>query len=406
MWMQDISFEEALQATLNSIHPLPPIEESIEKVAGHVLAHDQVALVDSPTADISLRDGFALISSDVKKACSGQPVSLRCLGRVEAGSQAFFELKPQTCVEVFTGACIPAGADAVLPFEYTRRQNDIIWCLSGTEPGRYIFRKGSDLKAGEVVGLRQTEVSPAMAGLLAAAGIHRITIYPFPTVSIIATGDELVYPGGLLRSGQVYASNLVTLISWLNRFGISGHAQVAPDSKTLIRAAIEKRLEESQVIVTSGGTAKSERDVIADVLNEMGWEAIFHRIRMWPGKGTCFGILKGKPVFCLPGTPSATEMVFLTLVLPALLAMSGMKRGPFLKVDGRLKSSLSADSEWSSFYQAKLFRKDGEIWVEPLKYISRLKAMAESQAIIQIPAGHKNCNRGDYVPSLLLSQSY
>jgi molybdopterin molybdotransferase len=326
-----------------------------------------------------------------------------CLGRLEAGSQCFFELKPKTCVEVFTGARIPAGADAVLPLEFARRQDDTIWCLAGAEPGRNVLEKGYDLKAGEVVGRRETEVSPPIAGLLSAAGIHRTSIYPFPIISIIATGNELVCPGGSLKNGQVYASNLVTLVCWLKRFGIPSYAQLAPDSKTHIRAAIERHLEQSQAVVTSGGTWKSERDLVLTVLNEMGWEMVFHRIRMWPGKATCFGMLEGKPVFCLPGSPSATEMVFLTLVLPALLALSGIQRRPFPEVEARLKSPLSADRDWTFFYQAKLLREDGDMWVEPLKYMSRLRAMAESQAIIQLAAGRETCNVGDRFRSCLIT---
>jgi len=403
MDMQDISFEEALQAILNSVRPLPPIEETIENVVGHVLSHDYVALVDCPSADTSLRDGFAIISSDLENASKEHPVALTCIGKLEAGSQSFFELRPGTCVEVLTGARIPHGADAVVSVEFVLRRNELVWCFEKVREGRNIQQRSSELKAGELTARAGTVLTPPVAGLLTAAGVHQANIYPYPTVSIIATGDELVYPGKPLQNGDVYASNLVTLSSWIKRFGMTCHAQILPDSKDQIKLAIENYLPQTEAIITSGGTWKSERDLMSTVLNELGWDKVFHRIRMWPGKATCMGMLKGKPVFCLPGSPSATEMVFLTLVLPALLAMAGIQKTPFPEIEARLNKAMVGEKEWTLFYQARLLSQSNEMLVEPLDYMGRLRAMAESQAIIQLPAGHDNFNKGDRVRCLLIT---
>jgi molybdopterin molybdotransferase len=403
MGMQDISFEEALHAILNSIRPLPPIEGTIENVVGRVLSRDHVAVVDCPSADISLRDGFAVLSSDLMNASKGHPVPLKCLGKLEAGSQSFFELRPGRCVEVLTGARIPQGADAVISVEFASRQNELVWCFEKVKEGKNILPKGSELKAGELAARAGTVVTPPVAGLLAAAGIHRAAVYPCPAVAIIATGDELVRPGKPLQVGDVYASNLVTLVAWTKRLGMASQAQIVPDSKDKIRSAIERSFPKTEVIVTSGGTWKSERDLMSSVLNELGWDKVFHRIRMWPGKGTCMGMLKGKPVFCLPGSPSATETVFLTLVLPALLAMAGIQKAPFPEIEARLNKDMAGEKGWTLFYQARLLPQGNEMWVEPLNYMSRLRAMAESQAIIQLPPGRDAFNKGDPVRCLLIT---
>jgi molybdopterin molybdotransferase len=278
-----------------------------------------------------------------------------------------------------------------------------VWCFEKVQEGRNILPRGSELKADELVARAGTVLIPPVAGLLAAAGIHRADIYPYPTVSIITTGDELVYPGKPLQNGDVYASNLVTLVSWTKRFGMASHAQIVPDSKEQIKLAIERYLPRAEAIITSGGTWKSERDLMSTVLNELGWDKVFHRIRMWPGKATCMGMLDGKPVFCLPGSPSATEMVFLTLVLPALLTMAGIQRTPFPEIEARLNNAMVGEKEWTLFYQARLIPQGNEMWVEPLNYMSRLRAMAESQAIIQLPAGRDTFNKGDRVRCLLIT---
>jgi len=166
-------------------------------------------------------------------------------------------------------------------------------------------------------------LTPALTGLLAAGGLEQVKVYPSPRVAVVATGDEVIAPGHPLQPGQLYASNIVTLYSWLHHFGMSGETAVVRDRPDELEMTFQKLLSRNDALLTSGGAWKSERDLTTRVLDEMGWEMFFHRVRIGPGKAVALGILDGKPIFCLPGGPPSNEMAFLQIALPGLLQMAG-----------------------------------------------------------------------------------
>jgi len=392
-----IGFEEARTLTLGSVQPLPTVVEDLENLVGRVLAEDMTALVDCPSCDTSRKEGFAVVSSDVIGAGREKPIRLNQLGKLTAGTEHSFTVRPGTTVEVTTGAPIPEGAEAVLAVEFTRSEGDTVLCFRDAEPGRNVLKQGEDIRAGETVAGKGRELTPSAVGLLAAAGVHRARVYPYPCVSVISTGDEVVAPGRPLRPGLVYASNLAGLVSWLKIYGMSSYAEVVGDSKNRIRDAVERYLEHSQAIITVGGAWKSEKDLVVAVMEEMGWQEIYRGVRMSPGKATSFGLLGGKPVFCLSGSPSSAETAFLHIVLPALLTMAGIYRSPFPVEDARLVKPLTGDKNWTHFYQAKLSYKDDKTWVEPLACKSKLKAMAASEAVIILGEGKGAHTQGEIV---------
>ena len=205
------SFTRALQLTLDSISPLDSEVVPVLQLPGRVAARDLYALVDSPSIDASLKDGYAIRSGDIAHASSENPVRLRLIGAVSAGGRFEGEVVPGSAVRILSGARIPSGAEAVVSEEFTHNDGDWVTVATHAEPGRNILRKGSDVCAGQFMVSAGTFLRPAQVGLLAAAGHSQVPVVRRPRVAIIATGDEVVAPGEALPEGKLFASNLITL---------------------------------------------------------------------------------------------------------------------------------------------------------------------------------------------------
>jgi molybdopterin molybdotransferase len=178
---------------------------------------------------------------------------------------------------------------------------------------------------------------------------------------------------------------MVEIGAWLRLHGIPFETAVVGDRREDIRAAIESRLETSEVFITSGGAWGSEKDLILQVAAGMGWTGVYHRVRMGPGKPVGFGLLRGRPFFVLPGGPPSNEMAFLQLALPALLKMKGARPELFPLTPARLAETVSGEKGWTEFIHARLEERGGALWVHPARLKSRLKSMAEKEALIVIP---------------------
>ncbi len=383
----DIGLEQALSRTLERLTALPPIDIEIDKVEGLAVAENCIATVDCPSASVSMKDGYAVVSADMQKASQNRPVKLKVTGSVFAGSQEGKSVISGTAIKIMTGAKIPQGADAVISSEFTEKKNDGILCYRDTGCGRNILKKGHDVKKGDRIACPGEILMPAKTGLIAAGGIHSVRVHPLPRVGIIAIGDEVVKLGELLKEGQLYASNIVTLTSWLKHFHISAQISIVPDHTEKIRSTIESMLQNADVIITSGGVWKSERDLTVKTFQDMGGEVIFHRVRMGPGKAVAAILLNGKIAFCLPGGPPSNEMAFLQIVLPALLHLAGREPSPFEYKTATLTATVRGDSNWTQFFYARSGQNNGQLFVRPLEMKSRLQSQANANAIIKIPQG-------------------
>lgn len=393
----DIGLEKAISITFDRLSPLNAVEVPVDRACGLVAAEDAYALVDCPSSTASLKDGYAVISDEIKYASIDQPVRLRVLGMLGAGDNSDLMVTTGTAIKVMTGASIPEGANAVVSDEFTREENGWILCYRDAGPGKNILTRGSDVENESRIKIKGRVLTPAMTGLLAAAGIPSIRVYPKPQLGVIATGSEIVAPGNQLGPGQLYASNMVTLVSWLRRFGMEAESRVLPDNEDQIRAAIEVMLTRVDVLLTSGGAWKSERDLTTKILIEMGGEVAFHRVRLGPGKAVALIIIADKVVFCLPGGPPSNEMAFLQIALPGLLYMSGRDQGPFEYRRAILSSPVEGDITWTQYYQGRLEERGKQLWVHPIKMKSRLMSQAIANALIGLPEGVDHFNEGDEI---------
>ncbi|MBW8018051.1 MAG: molybdopterin molybdenumtransferase MoeA, partial [Planctomycetes bacterium] len=225
----DIGLEEALSRTLERLTRLPPIDIEIDKAAGLAVAENCIATVDCPSASVSMKDGYAVVSQDLENASQSRPVKLKVTGSVYAGSQTERTVAPGKAAKIMTGAKIPQGADAVISNEFTEEKDDGILCYRDAGNGRNILKQGYDVKKDSLIAHSGEILTPAKTGLLTAGGISSVRVHRLPQIGIVAIGDEVVRPGKRLKEGQLYASNLVTLLGWLRYFHMDAQIAVVPD---------------------------------------------------------------------------------------------------------------------------------------------------------------------------------
>jgi molybdopterin molybdotransferase len=383
-----LGLDEALKLTLDQVTSLETSRVNLLDGLNHSLAEDVIAKVDSPSIDASMKDGYAVISAEIQAASRQQPVRLKLLDSLSAGESRTIRVQPRTAVRVLTGARLPAGANAVIAEEFTEAERGDIVVFNHAEPGRNILPRGSDVTKDEIVGHRGSLVTPGLAGILAAAGLSRIPVVRRPVVAIIATGDEVVVPGRPLPEGKLYASNMTTLGGWCRRYQMDISLTVVQDDFEAIRRTLSSQIESADAIVTSGGAWTGDRDLVAKVLDRLGWQQVFHRIRIGPGKAVGFGLLKHKPLFILPGGPPSNLMGFLQIALPGLLKLAGHRHAGLPEVKVRLAAELTGRNiDWTQFIYGSLEPKGDLPLFHSLNAKSRLRSMAQAQAVVAIPEG-------------------
>ena len=392
-----VGFKEALDLTLSHVTVGNTEVLPLEHLVGRTLAEDIVARVDCPSVSTSRKDGFAVVADDLAQADEQNPVRLKLIGSLSAGDRRQPVIHKEQTVRVTTGAPLPAGADAVLSEEFCRRDSDAIEAFNTADVGRNIQQQGRDIRQGDAIAARGVKLNPAQIGLLAAAGLSTAEVYRLPKVAVIATGDEVIPPGHRLEKGQLYASNMVQLCSWLSYLGLPYYAELVNDEKEEIQNAIEKHLLKVDVFLTSGGAWGSERDLILDVVTKMNWQGLYHRVRMGPGKPVGFGLLRGRPFFCLPGGPPSNEMAFLQLALPALLKMRGEPPVAFPTTSAKLTQAVYGKKNWTDFVHARLEKKLDRLFVHPARLESALQSMARKEALIIIPEDREEIRAGEII---------
>jgi len=397
-----ISFQRALDLTLNRTSPLETIVIPVSESSDYIAADNVTAVVDSPSANVSMKDGYAVRSVEISGASSQSPVRLTLLGITAAGQKPPYAVEPGTAVRILTGAEIPKGADTVVAEEFTARVGNTVTINRKAEPGRDILLKGSDVDKDEIVINAGDKLKPGNIGLLAAGGLENVRVFHKPRVALIATGDEILLPGQPLTEGKLYASNLLTLNAWCRKYGMMTELEVIGDDEHLLRKKLKQAIDRHDAVITSGGAWTGERDLIGRVLNDLGWEKIYHRVRLGPGKAVGFGILEDKHIFILPGGPPSNLVAFLQLALPGLLRLSGHNNPELPKVQAILRQTIKGQAGWADAVFGMLENENGTTGFYPITGKSRLSNMARAEALLLIPEGIAQVSTGQTVNVQLL----
>jgi len=398
-----LGYQEALQIALTNIEPLGREIIPLAQSEGRVIAMDLEARVNSPSVDASLKDGYALRSSEITRARPDNSISLKLLGTAAAGLPCNLVVSQGTAVRVLTGAKIPDGADAVLAEEFAYVEDDTVIVTNYAEPGRNILPAGSDIALNECCAKKGDRLTPGIVGIIAASGYSEIPVFVRPRVAIISTGDEVVAPGRPLPEGKLYASNLATLNAWCCRCGILADLVMVGDTQQVILNRLQDAIENHDAVLTSGGAWTGDRDFVVQMLEVLGWKQFFHRIRIGPGKAVGFGLLHGKPVFVLPGGPPSNLLAFLQIALPGLLKLGGFKalKLPSMKVE-LTETVVVRDIDWTQFIFGCFEDGGHHTHFRPMKLKSRLQSMARADGVISVPEGVEKINAGAIITAQLL----
>ncbi len=333
-----LSVEEARSRILEMFQPLESERKPVLEALGQVLAEDVSSPMSIPPLANSAMDGYAVQSSDITGATPDTPKSLRVIGQVAAGQLPQNEVIPGTAVRIMTGGPIPPGADTVVPFEDTDEYDlkssgmglsDIaeIKVNIGASEGSNVRPAGQDISKGQTVLKKGMVLRPSEIGVLASVGRDMVEVVRRPVVAVIATGDELMEPGGPIAPGKIYDSNSYSVAAAVLRYGgVPRFLGIARDNLESMNAKLEEGLD-ADLLLTSAGVSRGDYDIVKDLLASRG-KVAFWSVRMRPAKPLAFGVFprpggRQVPHVGLPGNPVSALVAFEELVRPAILRMLG-----------------------------------------------------------------------------------
>ncbi|MFA7536595.1 MAG: gephyrin-like molybdotransferase Glp [Desulfuromonadales bacterium] len=313
-----IPFAEARRLILEHVRILGVERLPLLAAAGRVLAEEVVAPCDLPHCDISAMDGYAVRTADCRPG-----TLLEVTGFIPAGGRPQPAVTAGCAVKIMTGAPVPAGCDAVAPVEETEERPGSVRILQPVSPRRHIRYRGEDVAEGDVVIPAGALIRPPEISMLASLGRVMLPIRRRPRVAIVSTGDELVEPGETRQAGQIVNSNAFSLAAAVQECGGEpALLGIARDDRESHRQLLGAGLD-YDVLITSAGVSVGDRDLVREILAELGVRQVFWKAAIQPGRPIAFGVRDNVPVFSLPGNPVATLITFEMFVRPALLHMQG-----------------------------------------------------------------------------------
>jgi len=407
-----LTVKEALERILSEVHQLPAEEVALIEGYDRILAQAIRATDDIPPFANSAMDGYALRAEDVIYAGSDEPVELKVIDDIAAGSVSHKVIEPGTAARITTGAPVPAGANAIVPVEETsepwrggqRPLPEVIKVYKKVKQGDFIRQAGEDIPAGtEILApghwLRSQEI-----GLLASLGYSAVQVYRRPKVAILSTGDELISVDEPLRPGKIRNSNSYTQAAQV----LASHALpiplgVAADSTSQVQKLLSDGVKKgANLLVSSAGVSVGAYDVVKNVMEQEG-HVNFWRVRMRPGKPLLFGRFQGIPFLGLPGNPVSAMVSFERFARPAILKMAGWTTLERPTIPVRTLEKIESDGR-ESYIRVVVSR-------DPTGYSAvttggqgshMLTSMVKANALLIIPEGVTSVEAGEELTAMML----
>jgi len=397
-----LSYEEARRKVIEQVEkmrgPRASGSVSVWDALGLVLAEEVKTDREYPPFDRSTRDGYAVRSKDVQPGAQ-----LKCAGEIKAGDTVTEALSPGTCVQIMTGAAVPAGADAVVMIEYTQREGDLVQFERTAQPRQNIVPRGSEARLGQTILRPGMRLGFAELALAAQVGATQLQCARRPRVAILSTGDEVVLIDEQPGAFQIRNSNSVSLAAQVR---IAGGEPVvlgnAADRVEDLGEKMERGLKEDALVLT-GGVSMGKYDLVENVLQALGAEFFFDAVAIRPGKPAVFAVCQGKPVFGLPGNPVSTMVTFQLFVTPAIALLSGAAAHPLPLLEARLAEALHERPGLDHFLPARIEWRGSEPDVKALKWQGSgdIAALAGANCFLLVPADRQKILAGERVSVLL-----
>ena len=404
-----ISLSEAKELMKNKISAYSSEKRHLDRAGGRTLAEDIEAPMDQPPFDRSPLDGFALRAEDTGRA-EERPVNLEIVDRLYAGDAPKGEVGPGEAVRIMTGAPIPRGADCVI------RQEEVSWDEKEVEikkelkPGQNYAPAGEDIEKGELLCREGTLLRSPQLGVLASMGIEELEVRPFPVVSVITTGNELQPVGEELKPGKIYNSNNYMISSRLEETGAEVRESLTvPDEKEAIKQEIARVLPESDFLVTTGGVSVGEKDLMMEIIREMGGEIYFWKLDLKPGTPIVCGEIDGKVIFALSGNPAAALITYDLLVRHIITHINGLEHLDLEETEAVFADKFGRPSSTRRMLRSWLVESEAGNIVKLSRGKQRpgvLKSTLECNCLIDIPAGSPPLEEGTEVKVLKLPPLY
>ena len=375
-----ISEEEARNRILEAVSPTPERTVPLSGALGCFSARSVVAGLSLPAFDNSAMDGYAIVASSSKKGARSQVI-----GEQPAGVDRQLRISPGEAVRIFTGAPIPAGADAVVMQEDATREGDEIVVNVDVHPGEFIRRRGCDLAEGQKILGGGERIRTTTIALLASQGFADVTVGGQVNAAIVSTGDEVVTPGSKLDQGQIYDSNSALLQALVQHCGAAvKSAEHCPDHREPLIQAIQRGIK-SHILVITGGVSVGEHDLVQAALRTLGAKIDIWRVAIKPGKPFLFGEAGGCAVFGLPGNPVSAFVTFLQFVHPAILKMMGANNLNLPKTSARLTADLTNEGDRPHYVRGRI--ENGTFVPVGRQESHALFGLSQSNALLRIAVG-------------------
>ena len=415
-----IPIADARHLVLAACVKAAPINVSVDRATGFVLAQDVESPEDVPPFANSAVDGYAVRSVDTSRAHSEQGISLRVVGEVAAGAPANIAVGDGAAIRIMTGAPMPDGADSVVMVEDTKFVGDrgnfdgsqLVQIFKEVRSGDAVRRAGDDVHAGDKVFEIGTEIRPSVAGVLASVNCRSPLVYPRVRVAVLSTGDELIDDGSALAPGQIRESNRTMLMGLVAQAGAEAiDYGIVRDDEAALEAVLRQAVTECDAIVTSGGVSMGDYDVVKAVLSRIA-EMHWMQLAIKPAKPFAFGLLQSSdgrrvPVFGLPGNPVSSLVSFELLARPAIRKMAGHPESAWDRptITAITDSPIKRSADGKVHYQRVIahFKDDGRLHIDSVRSQGshQLAASALANAIAVVPNG-TGVEAGGEVPTILL----
>jgi molybdopterin molybdotransferase len=360
-----ISTAEASRAIANSMSAFDSETVALEDATGRILRQIVTAERDQPPFDRVTMDGIAIRFDSF---AAGQREFL-IQGTQHAGDPVQSLDEDRHCIEIMTGGVLPRGTDCVIPVERISVADGVADIEEGYIPKQhqFIHPQGSDHALGHEVLNPGTRISPMDIAVIASCGLDMVEVNRQPAIRVISTGNELVPPGEPIEAHQIRLSNGPALVAMLSQQGFvdTAHEHLIDEPK-LLQVRIASLLQESDVLILSGGVSMGKADFVPQVLTELGVKVVFHKISQRPGKPMWFGIgPNNQAVFALPGNPVSTLVCCRQYVLPALLMASGGDK--LLSETARLSEDVIFNADLTCFLPVRISSEhDGIVSATPV----------------------------------------
>ncbi len=388
---------------------MTPVAQPLLDTLGLACAEDVVATIALPSFDNSAMDGYAVRGADVATATAGRPVTLPVAGEIGAGQATVRRIEPGTVAKIMTGAPIPEGADAVVPYEWTDRGGDRVRIDEAPQPGQHVRPAGDDVSVGDLLVEEGTVLGPRQLGLLASVGRATVMARPRPRVVILSTGSELRDPGQELGSDSIYDGNSYLLAAAVLRAGaVPVRVGIVRDEPDAFLQTLEAWLDGADLVLTSGGVSQGDYDVVKEALRREGvW---FGPVAMQPGKPQGFGLIgPGKtPIVTLPGNSVSSYISFEMFVLPAIRTLMGLVPASRPQVEARLTRAVRSPEGRRQFLRGRAGTDEQGRYVEPVGGAGShlIGALAVADCLVVVPEQTTSVGAGERVQVLLLDEDF